>query len=508
MRADETTICPTAEFERLLLAVRSRVYRWAIGQRLVVASERVLLAMALLAGTYLLLGVASVVMRRPVWIEWQFYVWVAGGVLVAILAVTMIGTIRRRPSWNQAAERLDLAADDHNRVATALWLAEQGIDTPFARAAMQDGLVRLRRIASRKPHLDAVPMRWRRGGALGGAIVVLTAAALLCGRVDHAPRAQQAPALAVTPIERRLPSGDLPEAGREAAKTPALTSQPPDAGSAATGAAAATATRPTGVRTDSAAGRAGGNTRGPANPAGQTAGTRGESTGASSTAQPRPPRQPNAYKAKPPRESATRRPEKVESQESSSAISQGSSGGGSMSPVSHDWSQRARSVEGDPEEDQTDEEVEDESESNTQRGGIQPSLKDRNESPSRELGISGEQGPPGTGRGGPTPPKKSRGTASLVLGVPIPDFVRGRVGPGTTKITHERVEPSPMAGDPTSPVSARSRDVSEAPHRRFQVPPSLATVVRDYLIALHSSDRNAPAEKAPALPPGSLSPQE
>jgi hypothetical protein len=83
-----------------------------------------------------------------------------------------------------------------------------------------------------------------------------------------------------------------------------------------------------------------------------------------------------------------------------------------------------------------------------QLGGIQPMLKDRNEAPSNDLGISGEEGPPGTGRGGPTPPKKSRGTASLVLGVPIPDFVRGRVGPGTTKITHERVEPSVMPGDP------------------------------------------------------------
>jgi hypothetical protein len=163
-----------------------------------------------------------------------------------------------------------------------------------------------------------------------------------------------------------------------------------------------------------------------------------------------------------------------------------------MSPVSHSWAQRSQTAEGEPEEAEGEEEVEDESESSTQRGGIQPSLKDRQEAPSRELGISGEQGPPGTGRGGPTPPKKSRGTASLVLGVPVPDFVRARLGPGTTKITHERVEPAPMPGDPAPPVPVAERSVQEDVCPVFCVPPDLAERVRAYLVALHSADRDEP----------------
>jgi hypothetical protein len=172
-----------------------------------------------------------------------------------------------------------------------------------------------------------------------------------------------------------------------------------------------------------------------------------------------------------------------------------------MSAVQHLWAQRSRTAEGEQEEAEDEETVEDESESSVQRGGIQPSLKDRQEAPSRELGISGEQGPPGSGRGGPTPPKKSRGTASLVLGVPIPDFVKGRPGPGQTKITHERIEPSPMPGEPSIRVEVPERALPEGVCPRFDVPPGSAGVVEKYLVALHSSDRSMTEQGTPAPSP-------
>jgi len=194
--------------------------------------------------------------------------------------------------------------------------------------------------------------------------------------------------------------------------------------------------------------------------------------------------------------------QKPEKGEESSSIGQGASGGGAMSAVQNAWSQRDQAKEGDRQENESEEKVEEEKESSTQRGGIQPSLKDRTDSPQRELGIPGEQeGPPGTGRGGPTPPKKSRGTASLVLGVPVPDFVKGRVGPGTTKITHERVEPSPMPGDASVAAPAARRSQEETPCRRFDVPSAFAAVVRNYLVALHSADQKVSTEdRRPAAP--------
>ena len=57
------------------------------------------------------------------------------------------------------------------------------------------------------------------------------------------------------------------------------------------------------------------------------------------------------------------------------------------------------------------------------------------------IGFGNGKNPDANGRGGPSEQKKSRGVASLVLGVPIPDHVKGRPNPGKTKITQERVEP-------------------------------------------------------------------
>lgn len=172
-----------------------------------------------------------------------------------------------------------------------------------------------------------------------------------------------------------------------------------------------------------------------------------------------------------------------------------------MLPVVNTWTRRAETTENQPTEDRhAEEDIEDENEANRQRGGVQPTLKDRNEAPSRELGISGDQGPPGTGRGGPTPPKKSRGTASLVLGVPVPDFVKGRLGPGTTKVTHERVRPAPVDGRPAIGAPASPRSGPEAPAHRRDVPAPVARLVRDYLITLHSADAVA---RTPAGAPAS-----
>jgi hypothetical protein len=247
---------------------------------------------------------------------------------------------------------------------------------------------------------------------------------------------------------------------------------------------------PNGRGAPASTGRPGGSTSGRAGRAVEAASSLGDASRA--TASPpgdRTDRASTPQRARAP-EVKPRRSDSGSEKESSSSVGQGSSRGGASSPLSHDWLQRTSTVDEDADdEDQPEQDVEDETESNTQRGGVQPSLKDRNEAPSRELGISGQSGPPGTGRGGPTPPKKSRGTASLVLGVPIPDFVRGRLGPGTVQIVHERVEPSPMPGDPAVPAEVSRRASPESPGRRFTAPPDFAYVVHQYLVALHSSDQ-------------------
>ena len=65
------------------------------------------------------------------------------------------------------------------------------------------------------------------------------------------------------------------------------------------------------------------------------------------------------------------------------------------------------------------------------RGGIQPLLSDGAKPAGRELSDKeGHGDDPGDGRGGDTGAKKSRGAASALPAVPLPDVVSGRLGAG------------------------------------------------------------------------------
>lgn len=65
------------------------------------------------------------------------------------------------------------------------------------------------------------------------------------------------------------------------------------------------------------------------------------------------------------------------------------------------------------------------------RGGVQPLLSDGTKPAGRELSDKeGHGDDPGDGRGGDTGAKKSRGAASALPAVPLPDVVSGRLGAG------------------------------------------------------------------------------
>jgi hypothetical protein len=233
----------------------------------------------------------------------------------------------------------------------------------------------------------------------------------------------------------------------------------------------------------------------PAGTGAEASGTAGKSVARRDA---RPPRHGGA--PPPPPEKARETPA---GSEQSAATSAGSAAGLCRSPVQQGWPPQRDTTVSEPQTAETDEPTTDESRTSAQRGGVQPTLKDRQEPPSRELGISGDQGLPGAGRGGPTPPKKSRGTASLVLGVPVPDFVRGRMGPGPTKVTRERVPPVAAPGEAAARIDATERVGMEAAQPRSDILPGFAARVRDYLITLHSlatladSAGNSPEKQLP-----------
>jgi hypothetical protein len=181
-------------------------------------------------------------------------------------------------------------------------------------------------------------------------------------------------------------------------------------------------------------------------------------------------------------------PPKNDEQESGSTAGRGSSRGSNRNPASSDWSSKDHVNTPDDDELTEEEETDDEEEEQEARGGMQPSLRDRRPPVSRELqiGFGNQPNPDANGRGGPSQPKKSRGTASLVLGVPIPDRVKGQPNPGKTKITQERVQPK---AESAGSVNAESRLVRATPGSALQrqpLAPWMRSLVRDYFLALRN----------------------
>jgi hypothetical protein len=193
-----------------------------------------------------------------------------------------------------------------------------------------------------------------------------------------------------------------------------------------------------------------------------------ESRGAPSGQTPAPPKdkakktlESKTPKKKKASEDKPRKPKDDEDQGGSTA-GRGSAKGSNRNTTTSKWSSKDQVTTPDEQEIEEDEDTEDEQEEQENRGGMQPNLRDRRPPVSRDLriGFGNQPSPDANGRGGPSEAKKSRGTASLVLGVPIPDRIKGQPNPGPTRITQERIEPT--AEDPT-PETARAQSNRVSP---------------------------------------------
>jgi len=183
--------------------------------------------------------------------------------------------------------------------------------------------------------------------------------------------------------------------------------------------------------------------------------------------------------------------EKSSGEESGSTTGRGSSRGSNKNPVTSDWKSKDQVTTEEEEEIEDDEEIEDEEVDSEARGGVQPTLRDRKPPVSRDLaiGFGNRPNPNANGRGGPSQPKKSRGTASLVLGVPIPDRVKGRANPGKTKVTQERVEPRAESAPTTMAEPRTPRAGPSGPLARPHIAPWMQGLIRDYFLRLHNQEK-------------------
>lgn len=212
---------------------------------------------------------------------------------------------------------------------------------------------------------------------------------------------------------------------------------------------------------------------------------RGAPSGQSQTSKGRKAKTNSARKPPKPQEPAEPGQPKPDQETSGSTAGQGTAKGSSKNPASTDWASKDQVSTPDDAEIEDDEETQDEEEEQESRGGIQPSLRDRRPPVSRDLriGFGNQPNPDANGRGGPSAPKKSRGVASLVLGVPIPDRVKGQPNPGKTKITQERIQP--LEEEPTlSDAGARGERASPLGRLgRLELTPWMHRMVRDYFLS-------------------------
>jgi hypothetical protein len=183
---------------------------------------------------------------------------------------------------------------------------------------------------------------------------------------------------------------------------------------------------------------------------------------------------------------------KTPNEDSGSTAGRGAASGSNKSPSASPWTSKDQVTSEDEEDLENDEEVDDEFDDSDSRGGVQPHLRDRRPPVNRDLGIGfgNAKNPDANGRGGPSEQKKSRGVASLVLGVPIPDHVKGMPNPGKTKITQERVEPQAETAKSTT---ASSRTPRQSP-LGFLPRPQLTPWMRDLVRSYFRSIRTKPAK--------------
>ncbi len=442
----------------------------------------ILMAWAVVAGALVELTTFWICVRQSLTVPLPVHLFVAtilGAALLWAAIMLARASARSEFAWLEVAQRVDAACDGHNRITTTWSLAENGRQSAFALAAMKQGLEALEQEAEacRPVPPDAHAWRWN---ALAPACGLVLLVGLLVNwvTVQHSPPALHRENLHLASGDQPGPTARMPAQHRETDRPDsANATQPAPAAKQGTqaGSVAASGT-PAARRTGQRQGNSAPGSRGTSSKQ-NSAGAPGEPEAEHSAASP-----VAARKASRPDDAQSHSKSRGNGvSPSSGTISGGGAGRGQAVAVKNQGLQREAPTNSELEASEDDEPIDEEQAGNEQRGGVQPSLPDRTEAPSRELGITGPQsGKPGTGRGGPSPAKKARGAAALLMGVPIPDFVKGKAGPGATAVTVEETSPVVSPGEPVPASVARPRSEPESLIPIYDVPWSDAEFVQEY----------------------------
>lgn len=371
----------------------------------------------------------------------------------AILAASVMGIVVlfRDQTPARVAARLDATPTVRGRVLPALELSSTQQPSAFEALAVLEGVKALRGAPAVEVQ-GSGPARGKWPAACALLLFLVAASLMPPRRVSLKDKTSEPNAAATHVSGASARHSSAPSAAPQAhpsAESRASNSLEAQQAGGAVAAAAPASDRPS--ASEAGRGRSAGSER--ANAAGAS---RGDATPGGAPPEgslPTPTEQKPAKSGAP-----TRAQRQRESADNHSGATRGAggSGGGSIAAVKSPWQQRDLGNDAAQMPNESGERIEDDPDEESARTGTQPGLKDRRRTVSRDLSIS-STGSGGDGRGGPSLPKKARGTGSMVLGVPIPDFVRGLLNPGTTRITHERVAPVRRPSPPLPVTDVASR---------------------------------------------------
>jgi hypothetical protein len=482
--------------EAMLRHCRRRIMMAEVSVRLREGLEFYLKCLVGIAGLFLALRVSAYLVSRPVVPNWSYVLAIAASFAAVVIGRAFALGIRAKPvDPDYAAERLDLAQATHNRIATAIALLRSGDESPFARAAIRDGFEHLERLQAEEPQVDLPQFsRQRAVFSLSAAVAMMFAGLFLVPKPG--PAAGDGTPAGIASSDTALPPGSpAPEdedkpVPRTTEPTKTIPSErpapkPPDT------AAEVNDKRPEpgseSRSKGSMASHASGQSR-----SSQTASTSNSAAnGSGAKSEPE-----NNEPSKPPKPGKTKRqtagqpkPNPQEEKKGGSISARGSSGAGSTQTAQNESPNNVKAKSDDSDDFQDEEEPDEEMDPDKQRLGAQPALKNRSSKVSRELSLvtglslSNKQN---RGRGGPGGQKKSRGTATMIMGVPIPGFVRGRLLPGPTKSTQEEIEPSPVEGGYAAATAQPQARPEEEPQERYHPAAANSIRARDFLIQSHT----------------------
>ena len=202
---------------------------------------------------------------------------------------------------------------------------------------------------------------------------------------------------------------------------------------------------------------------------------------------------PRERPAKPRKENKSRPEEtKQEQPEASKGVSGGTGrSSGSRTSASDQAAADDKARNDEDEGDATDDADEEEDEEQKAASASKPMLNNRKAAVDRSLspsGLSDQENEQANGRGGPSGLKKTRGVAAMLLGVPMPDHLRGKSNPGRIKVERERAEPEPKTSLAASAADRGSRreSIGYLPHPALA--PWMQETVRDYFLAERARD--------------------